>query len=69
MLKKNKEIYNFSDQDLEKNLKNSKEDLIKLKTNHGINPLENPMEIRQLRRKIARFHTEIAKRALTNDKK
>ncbi|MBN9482349.1 MAG: 50S ribosomal protein L29 [Bacteroidetes bacterium 43-93] len=38
--------------------------LKKLKFSHAVNPVENPLTIRQLRRTIARMKTEQRKRAL-----
>ena len=38
--------------------------LKKLKFSHAVNPIENPLTIRQLRRTIARMKTEQRKRAL-----
>ncbi len=34
-----------------------REDLFRLKFQHGIRPLENPSRIREIRRDIARIHT------------
>ena len=34
--------------------------------NHSISPLENPAQIKQLRRTIARMKTELRKRELNN---
>ena len=39
--------------------------LAKLKMNHAVSPLENPMKIRSYRRIIARLQTELRKRDLT----
>ena len=36
----------------------------KLQFNHSVNPIENPLSIRQLRRNIARLKTEQRRRAL-----
>lgn len=33
-----------------------------IKFNHAVTPLENPMEIRETRRNIARINTELQKR-------
>ncbi|MBO7586698.1 MAG: 50S ribosomal protein L29 [Bacteroidales bacterium] len=44
------------------------ENLIKMRLNHAISPLENPQSIKDQRRTIARLHTELRKREL-NDKK
>ena len=38
--------------------------LKKLHFSHAVNPIENPLSIRQLRRAIARMKTEQRKRAL-----
>jgi large subunit ribosomal protein L29 len=38
--------------------------LKKLHFSHAVNPIENPLSIRQLRRNIARLKTEQRKRAL-----
>ena len=35
-------------------------------TNHSISPLENPAQIKQLRRTIARMKTELRERELNN---
>ena len=45
--------------------------LTKLKMNHSVSPLENPLKIRYMRRTIARMLTELHKRELAgteNDK-
>ncbi len=36
------------------------------KVNHSISPLDNPASITHLRRSIARMHTELRQRELTN---
>ncbi|HNS13325.1 MAG TPA: 50S ribosomal protein L29 [Bacteroidia bacterium] len=35
----------------------------KMKMNHAVSPIENPMKIREVRRGIAMLHTELTKRA------
>ena len=44
------------------------DNLVKMRLNHAISPLENPQLIKSQRRTIARLHTELRKREL-NDKK
>ena len=39
-----------------------KERLVKLKMNHAVSPLENPLSIKFSRKKIARIMTELSKR-------
>jgi large subunit ribosomal protein L29 len=38
------------------------EQLVKMKLTHGVAPMENPLQIRHLRRTIARLKTEMTKR-------
>ncbi|MGQ1786951.1 MULTISPECIES: 50S ribosomal protein L29 [unclassified Saccharicrinis] len=40
-------------------------ELIRLELNHSISPLENPLQIRDLRRNIARLQTILRQRQLT----
>ena len=40
--------------------------LVKLKMNHAVSPLENPMKISAFRRGIARINTELRKRELAS---
>lgn len=42
------------------------ENLVKMRLNHAISPLENPQSIRAQRRTIARLMTELRKRELEN---
>ena len=44
------------------------DNLVKMRLNHAISPLENPQLIKSQRRTIARLHTELRTRDL-NDKK
>ena len=41
-----------------------KEHLSRLKMNHAISPLDNPLQIKDVRRNIARFATELRQREL-----
>ncbi|MAJ05708.1 MAG: 50S ribosomal protein L29 [Crocinitomicaceae bacterium] len=47
-------------------LVNTESELNKLKMNHKTAELENPLEIRFVRRNVARINTEIKKRELQN---
>lgn len=59
-----KEIKNFSDEDLDSRLIEQEKRLLTLKKSHNASPLDNPLEIRNVRRQIARLHTEIRKRQI-----
>jgi len=54
---KKKEIKKMSKEDIEEKLKEFKKSLEDLKMKHSISPLENPLEIRKIRRIIAKLKT------------
>jgi len=64
MKKKMQEIRMLSDADLLEKIKMAKRDYSKLKILHEVSPLENPMELREMRRMIARLLTEKKARGL-----
>jgi large subunit ribosomal protein L29 len=59
---KQQEISKLSVEDLKARLANSTETLTKMKIGHAVTPLENPIQIRDIRRTIARLNTELKKR-------
>ncbi|MGX1023844.1 50S ribosomal protein L29 [Flavobacterium sp. CS20] len=61
---KQSEIIKLSDADLVEALETTKQKISELKMAHTLTPLENPMQIRTLRRSVARMNTEISKRNL-----
>ena len=65
---KNSEIVQMTTAELKEKVANEKTALNKLKMNHTITPLENPMQIRAARKTIARMMTELRKRELTEKK-
>ena len=48
-------------------LESEKERLMKLKMSHAVSPLENPLTIKFVRKKIARVMTEINKRRVKSN--
>ena len=60
---KQKEIIILSDDELNDKLNSNVVNLYNIKSTHAVSPIENPLEIRNLRRTIARLKTEIAKRS------
>lgn len=56
-------LHELSDKDLKEKLNTDKTQYQKLSFNHTVNPLENPKQLKELRRDIARINTEITKRA------
>ena len=56
---KKAEIKNLSAGDLQNKLAEVKAEFSKMKLAHKISPLENPIQIRDLRKTIARLNTEL----------
>jgi large subunit ribosomal protein L29 len=54
------ELKNLSAEELTEKLAESKARLAQLKSTHALSPLENPIEIRNVRREVARIITAIA---------
>ena len=61
---KQSEIKELSTADLQDKLGALKKNYTDLKMAHAISPLDNPMEIKSLRRTVARIATELTKREL-----
>lgn len=68
MAKSNKntkaELQNLSEEALLDTIVAEELQLQKLKFSHSVNPIENPMAIRGIRRHIAQMNTELRKRQL-----
>ena len=62
----NIKLNSLSVEELQEMLVNTQSELNKLKMNHKTAELENPLEIRFVRRNVARINTEIKKRQLQN---
>ncbi|NNC71141.1 MAG: 50S ribosomal protein L29 [Flavobacteriaceae bacterium] len=61
---KQSEIKELSVAELEEKLGVLKKNVTDLKMAHAISPLENPIQLRELRRTVARVATELTKREL-----
>ena len=59
---KQSEINELSVAELQEKLASLKKNYTDLKMAHAISPLENPLELRALRRTVARVATELTKR-------
>jgi len=64
MAMKMQEIRQLDDADLLEQVRNLKKKYQQLKVLHKVQPLENPLELRELRRTIARLLTEKNARGL-----
>ena len=58
------DIKDLSVDDITEKLQEQKDTLSKMKLSHSVSPIENPMQIKQVRRTVARLNTELRKRAL-----
>jgi len=56
-------IRELSSNDLRERLEEEKKQLTRLKINHAVSPLDNPMRIKAMRRDVARMTAEICHRA------
>ncbi|PKP52729.1 MAG: 50S ribosomal protein L29 [Bacteroidetes bacterium HGW-Bacteroidetes-1] len=57
-------IKELSTADLTERLDEERKQLVRLKLNHAVSPLENPNKIKAYRRTIARIMTELKKRQM-----
>ncbi|NQY09235.1 MAG: 50S ribosomal protein L29 [Flavobacteriales bacterium] len=65
---KSSEIRELGTEEVKERLESIQETLVKMKLNHAVSPLENPMTIKDNRRTIARLQTELTKRAMEEKK-
>ncbi len=61
---KQSEITNLSAAELQNKLSELKKTYTDLKSAHAISPIENPLQLRAVRRAIARVNTELSKQDL-----
>ncbi len=57
-------IKELSSKELAERLEEETKQLVKLKLNHAVSPLENPNKIKSYRKAVARIQTEIRKRQI-----
>ena len=61
---KKESLRELSVADLNERLEQTREQLVKMKLNHAVSPLENPNTIRATRKQIARILTELRRREI-----
>ena len=61
---KQKEVKELSIEELYEKLQSFKKELYDMKMTHAISPIENPMQIKKLRRTVARINTELTLRSI-----
>ena len=59
---KQKEVIEMSIDELNEKLTSFKKELSEMKMTHAVSPIENPLQIRNIRRTIARINGELSKR-------
>ena len=67
-MKKQEAIREMSTADLNDRLDQAREQLVKMRLNHAVSPLDNPNQIRATRKDIARYLTELRRRELEGNK-
>ena len=67
---KSREVKGLSTKELRERVDAEAHALVQMKINHSISPLDNPSNIKQLRKTVARLKTELWQREhqTTNDK-
>lgn len=60
-------IKELSTPDLIERLEEERKQLVKLKLNHAVSPLENPNKLKAYRKTIARLETEIRRREIEGE--
>ncbi len=63
------EVRELSTSEIEERIDTEKNLLLKLKMNHAVSPLDNPLKIPAARRNIARLKTELRQRMLKEKQK
>jgi large subunit ribosomal protein L29 len=61
---KTSEIKEFTSKEIIERMQTEQENLVRLKLNHSVSSLDNPMKIRESRRNIARMKTILGSREI-----
>jgi large subunit ribosomal protein L29 len=61
---KTAEIRELTTKEIQERIDAEKEQLVRMKLNHVVSPLDNPMKIKYARKNIARLVTEMTQRSL-----
>jgi len=59
------EIIEFTTKELEERIETEKNTLVRMRLNHSVSPLDNPMKLKFARKDIARMMTELNKRKVS----
>ncbi|MDD5184693.1 MAG: 50S ribosomal protein L29 [Paludibacter sp.] len=61
---KTREIKELNNKEILERMDVEKDHLTRLKLNHAISPLDNPLQIKEVRRTVARLATELRQREI-----
>jgi large subunit ribosomal protein L29 len=61
---KTREIKELNNKEILERIDAEREHLVRLKLNHAISPLDNPLQIKGVRRTVARLATELRQREI-----
>ena len=61
---KTSEIKELTTAEIQERIQTEREHLLRMRLNHSISPLDNPLQLREARRTIARLSTELRQREL-----
>ena len=62
------EVKEFTTKELEERIETEKNTLVRMRLNHAVSPLDNPMKLKFARKDIARMMTELNKRKAETQK-
>ena len=65
---KNSEVTGLTDKEIVEKIQTEKQNLLRVKMNHAVSPIENPQRIKELRRNVARLKTELRRREISENK-
>ncbi len=65
---KTSEIKELTNKEIAERLQTEQENLVRLRLNHSVSPLDNPLKIKVSRRNIARLQTMLRTRELNETK-
>jgi large subunit ribosomal protein L29 len=64
---KTSEIKELTTKEIVEKIQVEKENLVRLKLNHAVSPLDNPMKIKEARKNVARLKTILRQRELSDN--
>jgi large subunit ribosomal protein L29 len=66
---KTSEIKELTTKEIVEKIQVEKENLVRLRLNHAVSPLDNPLKIKEARKNVARLKTVLRQRELSENQK